>query len=145
MKSVNVSVNGKTYKLEVGDVTTSPIQVKVEGQTFQVELDFPGDTVEVVKSIAPKVVAAPVISAAPVVTVAPVEAGAKAVRAPMPGTVVQVNVQPGDTVTRGQQLLSLEAMKMKNAIKSPYDGVISAVHVSDGQKVAFNDPMISFN
>jgi biotin carboxyl carrier protein len=65
-------------------------------------------------------------------------------RAPIPGVVVAVKVHPGDAVTLGQELLVLEAMKMRNAIRSSRDGQISVVHVSTGQTVNHNDPLIEF-
>jgi biotin carboxyl carrier protein len=65
-------------------------------------------------------------------------------RSPMPGTILDINVKVGDKVARGQQLCSLEAMKMKSAVRSPREGIISCVEVTDGQKVAFGDLLFRF-
>jgi acetyl-CoA/propionyl-CoA carboxylase, biotin carboxylase, biotin carboxyl carrier protein len=65
----------------------------------------------------------------------PAEAEA-AVVAPMPGTVIRVEVAPGDTVAQRQALLVLEAMKMEIPVHSPYGGTVTAVHVSPGDRVA---------
>ncbi|MFN7119240.1 MAG: acetyl-CoA carboxylase biotin carboxyl carrier protein subunit [Saprospiraceae bacterium] len=59
----------------------------------------------------------------------------KDVKAPMPGLVVGVNVEVGQSVTRGDALLILEAMKMENVLKSPGDGVVKAIRVSKGMAV----------
>jgi acetyl-CoA/propionyl-CoA carboxylase, biotin carboxylase, biotin carboxyl carrier protein len=56
--------------------------------------------------------------------------------APMPGTVLEVAVQPGDTVTARQRLVVLEAMKMENPIAAPFDATVKAVHVAAGDRVA---------
>jgi 3-methylcrotonyl-CoA carboxylase alpha subunit len=56
--------------------------------------------------------------------------------APMPGKIVNVTVSVGDTVTRGQTLLVLEAMKMEHAIKAPADGVVAEVFHEAGDQVA---------
>jgi len=56
-------------------------------------------------------------------------------RAPMPGSVTQVHVHRGDTVTRGQPLLVVEAMKMEHVIRAPRAGTVRAVHVRVGQRV----------
>jgi acetyl/propionyl-CoA carboxylase alpha subunit len=56
--------------------------------------------------------------------------------APMPGTVIRVLAQEGDRVTHRQPLLVLEAMKMETPVVSPYDAVVKAVHVSEGDRVA---------
>jgi len=63
------------------------------------------------------------------------QAGGGVVKAPMPGMVVKVLVEPGETVTFGQGLIVLEAMKMENEIKAAAAGVVDAVSVHPGQAV----------
>ncbi|HET6624507.1 MAG TPA: biotin carboxylase N-terminal domain-containing protein [Gaiellaceae bacterium] len=65
----------------------------------------------------------------------PAEHGS-AVTAPMPGTVIRVDVEPGDEVAARRALVVLEAMKMEIPVHSPFDGTVSAVHVSAGDRVA---------
>ncbi|MEU8395564.1 biotin carboxylase N-terminal domain-containing protein [Nonomuraea sp. NPDC048892] len=55
--------------------------------------------------------------------------------APMPGSVLRVEVEPGDRVAKGQEVLVLEAMKMEHRIAAPADGVVAAVHVEKGRQV----------
>ena len=62
--------------------------------------------------------------------------GSSTVSAPMPGTVLRVDVAPGDAVRARQTLLVLEAMKMETPVSSPYDGTVTAVHVAAGDRVA---------
>jgi biotin carboxyl carrier protein len=62
----------------------------------------------------------------------------------MPGNVLDITVKPGDRVRFRQQLCSLEAMKMKNAIRSPRDGVIAIVNVTEGQAVSHGDVLFTF-
>jgi pyruvate carboxylase subunit B len=64
--------------------------------------------------------------------------------APLPGTVVEVFVKAGDKVEAGQVILVIEAMKMKNSIRSVYSGTISEVLVSAGQSVAHKQPLTKF-
>ncbi|MEW5993547.1 MAG: biotin/lipoyl-containing protein [Candidatus Zixiibacteriota bacterium] len=68
----------------------------------------------------------------------------KVLRAGMPGLVVDVRVQPGAKVPRGQPLLVIEAMKMENIVKSPGDAVVKLVHVSKGQSVEKDDKLLEF-
>jgi propionyl-CoA carboxylase alpha chain len=68
--------------------------------------------------------------------VSPDDTGSSNVSAPMPGTVLRVDVQPGDAVRARQTLLVLEAMKMETPVTSPYDGTVTAVHVAAGDRVA---------
>ena len=62
--------------------------------------------------------------------------GESTVTAPMPGTVIRVEVEPGDTVRARQPLVVLEAMKMEIPVSSPFDGTVTDVHVSAGDRVA---------
>ena len=63
--------------------------------------------------------------------------------APMPGKVLEVRVAPGDTVTKGQTLLVLEAMKMEHHMDAPDDGVVGEVFVTDGQQVAKDEVLLT--
>jgi len=62
----------------------------------------------------------------------------------MPGTVIAVKVSPGDTVTRGQELVVVEAMKMELAIKATADGVVTAVLCAPGDQVDRDQPLVDF-
>jgi biotin carboxyl carrier protein len=66
------------------------------------------------------------------------------VKSQMPGKIVRVLVKAGDTVTRGQSLLVMEAMKMENEIKSPQDGVIKEVKVNEAQAVETGAELLLF-
>ena len=69
--------------------------------------------------------------------------GVENIEAPMPGTILSVNVKVGDAVKKGDLLLILEAMKMENEIVSPVDGRISHVGVSNGAVVNPGDILIT--
>ena len=66
------------------------------------------------------------------------------IKAPMPGLVLNIAVNVGDTVEVNQKVLTLEAMKMENAIKSPTAGIIAAIEVQAGQAVDKNQVLIRF-
>lgn len=72
------------------------------------------------------------------------EAGISNIKAPMPGLVLSVEVEPGAHISKGDKLLVLEAMKMENVIKAPGDGVISKILVNKGQTVDKNQILIEF-
>lgn len=67
------------------------------------------------------------------------------IKAPMPGLVINVLVKPGDAVKKNDPVLVLEAMKMENVIKSPGDGVVSAVHIEQGRAVEKGELLVSFD
>ena len=64
------------------------------------------------------------------------------VRSPMPGTVIAVSVAPGDAVTKGQAMAIVEAMKMEHTLTAPFDGEVSAVHVTAGNSVALDQLLV---
>jgi biotin carboxyl carrier protein len=74
-------------------------------------------------------------------------AGAKVndIKAPMPGMVLQVMVQKGQPIKKGDALFVLEAMKMENILKSPADGIINKIHVNKGDKVEKNQVMVNLD
>jgi biotin carboxyl carrier protein len=63
----------------------------------------------------------------------------------MPGTIVRLNVKPGDAVKKGDVLAVLEAMKMENDICSPADGTVATVAVSQGASVATDEVLVTLN
>jgi biotin carboxyl carrier protein len=74
----------------------------------------------------------------------PAGGGTSSLNAPMPGVIVEIDVKAGDTVTRGQLIAILDAMKMHNHIKSPRAGTIREVCVDAGQAVGHGDPLVRF-
>lgn len=68
----------------------------------------------------------------------------EAILAPMPGLVKKISVSVGEEVIKGQHLLTLEAMKMENLIKSPHSGKIKAIHAIAGTAVEKNQVLITF-
>lgn len=73
------------------------------------------------------------------------ESAAGGLEAPMPGKVLSVAVEVGETVTAGQTLLIVEAMKMEHAIKAPHDGVVEAIAASEGEMVGPGAPLVTLS
>ena len=100
-------------------------RVNVNGTVYEVEL-------EEITGAAPAA-AAPV--AAPADAPAATPAGGEKVCAPMPGTILSVNVSNGSAVKKGDVLMILEAMKMENEIMAPCDGTVTSVAAAKGAAV----------
>ncbi|MBO0933466.1 biotin/lipoyl-containing protein [Fibrella aquatilis] len=66
------------------------------------------------------------------------------IKAPMPGLIVGISIQPGDVVAKGDIVLILEAMKMENAIKAPGDGTVKAIKIQKGDRVEKGQVLIEF-
>jgi biotin carboxyl carrier protein len=141
MRQIKVIVDGKSFEVGVSDPNASPMQVVVNGKSYSVELES-AEAKPAVVMPRPVTVAKPISK--PVAQ--PVSSGGtdKSIKAPMPGTILDIKVKAGDSVTRGQQLCALEAMKMKSAVRAPREGVIASVEVENGQKVAFGTVIVVF-
>ena len=125
-------------------------KIKVDGQEYQVEMEEIGavaPAAPVAPVAAPAAPAAPAVEAAPApaAPVASTPAGADAMPSPMPGNILRVLVNVGDTVTENQPLMILEAMKMENEIVAAEAGVVSGIHVKEGQVVNPGDALITIN
>ena len=72
-------------------------------------------------------------------------AGSMAVKAPMPGNIIKVNVKAGDSVKRGDVLVVLEAMKMENDVCAPEDGVVASVEITQGATVETDAVLVTLN
>ena len=154
MRNFRIRVSGKVYQVEVDDTGKSPIQVIVNGRPFAVDVEWQGAPSEA--TVRPEIVptntppstgAAPVrpLTQPPPPRVSDAERDtAMIVEAPMPGVILEVKVQPGASVSRGDELCVLEAMKMRNSILAPRAGEIGDVFVAAGAKVAYGDPLVAF-
>ncbi len=103
-------------------------KVNVNGNVYEI-------TLEVIDKADIKAPSAPAQAPAPAPAATPAPAGAQAIKAPMPGNILKVNVSNGQAVKKGDVLMILEAMKMENEILAPNDGTVSSVNVSQGATV----------
>ena len=134
MSVYQVNINGKTYTVEIPNLHERPVRAIVDGEVISV--DVPTPSAGAAPGFAP-MIAAPASASSPTPTGEPGE-----VRAPLPGTVVEINVAPGDNVTKGQVLCVLEAMKMNNPIQATHAGTVRRIMISVGQQVQHDAPLM---
>lgn len=149
MPAFDVTVDGKTYHVEIPDPGATPLQVIVDGEAFDVGIVGTEARAAPAK-LAPPPPPAPEPAHLPpprnvAVTrpVAPVGSEMQGdVIAPMPGTILSIAVAAGDAVEPGSVLCVLEAMKMKNPIRATHQATVLEVVVQPGQTVAYGDVLV---
>jgi biotin carboxyl carrier protein len=129
MRMFRVVVNGSEYKVEIEEMVTknapqsSPLAATILPANNQIKPAAKQQPKPATAKVEPAVAGGNVI-------------------APMPGTVLQVAVNIGDSVKKGQVLLVLEAMKMENEIMAPTEGVVRELNVNQGVSVNAGDILV---
>ncbi|MEO0183921.1 MAG: biotin/lipoyl-containing protein [candidate division WOR-3 bacterium] len=139
--SFNILLNGKNIFAEVAGIEKDKLTLIIENRPYQVFLDGENQLTINGESYSFEVIdeqVAKVLKSAP-------DIGHKkevTVTAPMPGLVIEVEVNEGDSVKKGQGLLIIEAMKMQNEFKAPRDGIVKKILVQKGQTVNSKDALV---
>ena len=131
MKNYTITVNGTAYNVTVQEGANAPAPVSAPAPAAA-------------PAPAPAAVPAPAPAAAPAPAVQG-SAGSVKVEAPMPGTILDVKVSVGDSVSSGSVLCILEAMKMENEIVAPQDGTVASINVSKSDSVEAGQVIITLN
>ena len=142
MKEFSFKINGAEYKCAVEELEAGKTKVTVNGKVYEVETEVPAKPVaKPAAAPAPKPAAAPAAPKAEAPKAAPV-AGGLQVKSPLPGSVIKVLVSEGQAVKKGDTLLTLESMKMENAIMAEADGTVKQIAVTPGQNVMQDDLLV---
>ena len=142
MNKYQYKVQGVDYEVEIAEVEGNIAKVNVNGIPFEIELQKPINaakhpTMNNPKVEAPKpapAAAAPQPKPQPAAPASPAGAGTP-LKAPLPGTITDVKVQPGQHVNVGDVVLVLEAMKMQNNIEAEAAGQVTSILVKPGDTV----------
>ena len=145
MKEFSFKINGAEYKCAVEEIEAGKTNVTVNGKVYTVETEAPKAAPVAAKPAAapaPKPAAAPAAPKAEAPKPAAPVAGGVQVKSPLPGSVIKVLVSEGQAVKKGDTLLTLESMKMENAIMAEADGTVKQIAVTPGQNVMQDDLLI---
>jgi len=139
---MKIVIDSRTYQVEIEDIKARPVIAVVEGERYEV---WPEEDVTADDAAHAPEISVPETQQAPVTTgMAPQGGSGKDVLSPLPGVIVAILVKPGDKVARGQELCTLEAMKMKNAIRSNREGTIRSIEVNVSDQVNHGQVLMSF-
>ena len=154
MRRYRLTIAGRPFLVEVDELGSNRFTVVLDGRAFEVTIEGAEEAarpaVTPVMAEGFPVLSEPPRPAAPAPAAPPPRpaaapapaAGPGVVGAPMPGTVLSVDVTPGQPVRRGDPLLVLEAMKMQNIIRAPSDGVVAEILAQPGQSVGFGEALL---
>ena len=141
MTTIRVRIGEQWFTVEVGDLAQSPVQVTVDGETFEVEIEADAGPTPVRRGRPAGGLTVPDAPAAqPSGSAAQIDDDI--LRSPMPGRVMSILVRPGDTVSAGDEVCVVEAMKMEQSILAHRDGVVKTVFVQPLDSVTANDPLV---
>lgn len=146
MNTYKFKVNGKNYEAKIINDEGSTLEVELNGKTYNVEMDETDKATPV--AIRPAVSAPrPAAATNTSANAAPAPAGnkTKTIKSPLPGVVLNVKVNPGEQVKKGQIVMVLEAMKMENEIEATADGTVSVINKQKGDSVMEGDTLITLS
>ncbi len=132
MKEYKYKINGNEYAVAINEVCDTTAKVTVNGEEYTVEWEKPVEEKPVVKVQPVAAKPAPAPAAKPAAAAA---VDGHAIKTPLPGVIIDVKVNVGDTVAKGQTVVVLEAMKMENNITAECDGNVTGVCVAPGDSV----------
>ena len=145
MKEFAFKINGVEYKCAVEEIEAGKTKVTVNGKVYTVETEAPAAPAPkpaAAPAPAPKPAAAPAAPKAEAPKPGAAPAAGLQVKSPLPGSVIKVLVSEGQAVKKGDTLLTLESMKMENAIMAEQDGTVKQIAVTPGQNVMQDDLLI---
>ena len=140
MKEYKYTINGNKYEVAINGIEENVATVVVNGEEYKVEMEKEPEPVK------KKVVVRPVAQPAEPAPAAGAPAGKintnNAVKAPLPGVIVEIKVAVGDEVKAGDTVVVLEAMKMANNLDTEKAGKVMAILVSEGESVMEDTPLV---
>ena len=157
MTRYRVTVDGRTYDVDVDDPRARPVTASISGATYTVDVDAaPADSPSgdgtragAAPPAARESASGETPAAAAAETADEASSGGgksgspRTMNAPIPGVVSKVTTHRGQTVGRGDEFLTIEAMKMFNVMRSPWAGKVKAIHVKEGDQVVQGQPLVT--
>ena len=138
MKEYRFRINGNEYEVVINSVSAKTADVTVNGKSYLIDMeDIQAPVSQEVhqKSETQVMESAAMPEQARTVTSSMPSAASRTITSPLPGVILSINVKVGDTVIPGQEIAVLEAMKMENSIESTTSGTVTSIHVSKGDTV----------
>ncbi|PKQ63189.1 acetyl-CoA carboxylase biotin carboxyl carrier protein subunit [Labilibaculum filiforme] len=137
MKKFKFTIRGQEYDVEIKDFQGSNAKIEVNGTSYDVDVHVADKS-----SKTPRLVRKPVVNKPGEGNIKKGATGASTVKAPLPGSIIKINIAVGDSINPGDTLLVMEAMKMENNVLAEKGGTVKAIKVAVGDSVLQDDVLI---
>ncbi|MDM8160030.1 biotin/lipoyl-containing protein [Labilibaculum sp. K2S] len=137
MKKFKFTIRGQEYDVEIKDFEGSSAKIEVNGTSYDVDVHVADKS-----SKTPRLVRKPVVNKPGEGSIKKSGGGASTVKAPLPGSIIKINIAVGDSINPGDTLLVMEAMKMENNVLAEKGGTVKAIKVAVGDSVLQDDVLI---
>ncbi len=144
MNTYKYSINGTKYEVAVNEMDINTASVTVNGEEYKVDIIHEVAQPKAKPAVKPAAAPAPKPAAAPAPAAAKPANADNAVKAPLPGTIIEIKVQVGDEVKAGEPVVVLEAMKMANNLEAERGGKVASICVQPGQAVMEGEVLVVF-
>lgn len=142
MKEFKYKINGSPYRVVVNSSDSSMVELEVNGTPYRVELEQKDTKIRTKIKKQAITTPTPQSASTPLVTRPKSAAGKSSVQSPLPGVILDIKCNVGDTVKKGQTIMILEAMKMENNILASSNGKITELLVKVGDSVLEGDDLV---
>ena len=137
MKKYKFTINDNDYDVEIKSVADHTVHVEVNGNSYNVVMNQ-----EIKQPKTPKLVRSVAVPSTDDSADIKTSSKTGSIKSPLPGTILEIYVKPGDKVSIGQKIILLEAMKMENNIESDKAGTVTEVKTSKGSAVMEGDVLV---
>ncbi|MUP38779.1 biotin/lipoyl-containing protein [Labilibaculum euxinus] len=137
MKKFKFTIRGQEYDVEIKDFEGSNAKIEVNGTSYDVDVHIADKS-----SKTPRLVRKQVVNKPGEGSIKKSGGGASTVKAPLPGSIIKINIAVGDSINPGDTLLVMEAMKMENNVLAEKGGTVKAIKVAVGDSVLQDDVLI---
>lgn len=141
---IKVEIDGQVYEVKILEIQGDEVLTEVAGKTYGIKLGEQSGQTQAALPIPGAAPAKQEAAAVPVSEVVSEGESALTLKSPLPGTIIEIKVKAGQTVKNGEVLIILEAMKMKNSIRSLRDGTVAEIYVNSKDQVKHNQPLLRY-
>jgi biotin carboxyl carrier protein len=140
MKKFKFTIRGQEYDVEIKEFQGSSAVIDVNGTNYDVDVH-----VQEKSSKTPRLVRKDVVNKPGEGKIQKGGAGSSVVKAPLPGSIIKINIAVGDTINPGDTLLVMEAMKMENNVMAEKGGTVKAIKIKVGDSVLQDDVLVEIS